>query len=89
MFSIVLSRKAAKSLSALEAKPRSKLTEAIEDLADYPFSLKRHDIKKIQGKDHTFRMRTGNQRAIFFVDKGSERIISLKIDFREAVYERL
>ncbi len=53
---------------------------ALEDLTDYPFGLKRHDIKKIQGRENTFRLRVGDLRAIFYVDRNEERVIILKID---------
>ena len=86
MFSVILNRRAAKFLDTLDIKLRTKLIDAIEDLAEYPFSLKRHGVKKIQGRDRTFRMRMGSVRMIFYVDKKSERIIILKIDYREAVY---
>lgn len=87
MFSVILSRKANKFLQGLEHKVRSKVISPLEELADYPFSLKRHDIKKIQGRENTFRLRVGDLRAIFYVDKEEERVIILKIDYRESVYE--
>ncbi|MBI2126082.1 MAG: type II toxin-antitoxin system RelE/ParE family toxin [Thaumarchaeota archaeon] len=87
MFGVILSRKANKFLQGLEYKAKTKVISALEDLTDYPFSLKRHDIKKIQGRENTFRLRVGDIRAIFYVDKNEERVIILKIDYRESVYE--
>ncbi len=87
MYKIILSPKAAKFLNTLDKKRRLRIIRPLEDLADYPFALRQHDIKKIQGREYTFRIRTGDIRAIFYVDKENETIVVLKIGYREAIYE--
>jgi len=87
LYHVILSPKAAKFLNALDRKRRLKIIGVLKDLADYPFALKRHDVKKIEGRQSTFRVRLGGIRAIFYVDKENERIVILKMDSRESVYD--
>lgn len=71
----------------LDKKRRLKVIKTLEDLTDYPFALGRHDVKKIEGRKYTFRVRTGDIRTVFYIDEENENIVVLKIGRRESIYE--
>ena len=87
LYRIILSTKAAKFLNILDKKRRLNVIKTLEDLADYPFALRRHDVKKIEGRKCTFRVRTGDIRTVFYIDEANENIVVLKIGHRESIYE--
>jgi mRNA-degrading endonuclease RelE of RelBE toxin-antitoxin system len=80
-------RKAEKSLAGLDERTKQRLLEDIGCLASFT-GLKSHlDIVKMQGHEDYCRLRSGKVRVVFFVDHASKRIIILKVEKRENVYE--
>jgi len=58
----------------------------ITKLENYPLTLKNMDIKKIKGLQKTFRIRIGNYRIIFHVDKSKKTIYVTHAETRKKVY---
>ncbi len=80
-------RKAEKALNGLDEKTKQRLLEDIAYLANFT-GLKSHlDIIKMLGQKDYYRLRSGKLRIVFFVDHMSKRIIILKVEKRENVYE--
>lgn len=46
-----------------------------------------HDAKAIVGEHGVFRIRIGKYRALYRVDYGENKIVILKIDRRDSVYD--
>jgi mRNA interferase RelE/StbE len=86
-YRVFLHRKAEKFLDGLNEKARSRLLEDIAGLASFPDLDSKTDVAKLKGERDLFRLRTGNFRSVFFVDKATRTIFVLKIAPREAAYE--
>jgi len=85
-FNVFLNRQAAKFLAELDPKPKGQLREKLE-LEHYP-KLKL-DFVKISGEADTFRLRSGDYRALFKVYEKERVIVVLKIDHRRKIYKNL
>ena len=86
-YRLILHRKAEKFLDGLDEKTRQGLLEDILCLADFTGFKSHLDIVKLKGQKGFYRLRTGQLRTVFAVDKPSGTIIILKIERRERIYE--
>ncbi len=85
MYQILIEKKAERSLSKIPQKYKEKIILRIKELAKDPFA--RHlDVKKLQGRDG-YRMRIGDYRVLYKVDK--EKIIIYVFDagHRRQIYQ--
>jgi len=64
------------------------IIEAMEKLEDYPLSLREMDVERIKGLKKTFRIRVGQHRIIFHVDKPKKIIYVTHLDARKRVYKK-
>ena len=85
MFRIKIHRRAFKFLEKLDSKTKERIFSAIERLSD-PFS---QPYEKLKGEKNVYRIRVGEYRVIYLVDKENKVVFVLKIDKRERVYDRL
>jgi len=69
-------------------KLKHSITDIIEKLENYPISLKEMDVEKIKGFEKTFRIRIGQYRIIFHVDKNEKTIYVTHLDARKRVYKK-
>lgn len=83
VYSILVTKSAEKSLSAIPQKDRNKIVEAIQGLASNPFPI---GCKKLAGEEHAFRIRLGNYRIIYDVQGMKLIILVLKIGHRKDIY---
>ncbi len=65
---------------------KTRIKEAIESLADYPFSLRNMDVEKMKGREKTFRIRVGDHKILFSVDKRDRVVYVTEINKRKNVY---
>jgi len=86
-FNVFLNRQAAKFLAELEPKLKGQLSEKLKELEHYP-KLKLDSVK-ISGEADTFRLRSGDYRALFKVYEKERVIVVLKIDHRRKIYKNL
>ncbi len=84
MYEIIISKSAAKFISNLPKGYKNKIREAFVSLIENPYS---YPYKKIRREINLYRIRIGNYRILYEVDKDNKRIAILKIDKREKVYE--
>ena len=84
VYEIIFSRKAAKFILSMPKKYREKIKNILENLRENPYA---YPYKKIKGEVNVYRIRIGRYRLLYEVDKKNGRIIVLKIDKRERVYE--
>ena len=87
-FKVIAHRRVHKFLRRLRnEKLKHSIIETIEKLEDYPISLKEMDVETIKGLKKTFRIRTGQHRIIFYVDKNEKTIYVTHLDTRKRVYK--
>jgi mRNA interferase RelE/StbE len=56
-------------------------------LEDYPSSLRHLDVEKMRGRESTFRVRVGDFRLIFYVDKAEGVVYVTTLGRRGRVYK--
>jgi len=83
-FKIEIDRHVLKILERLEENYKRKIIEVIDKLEDFP--KVRLDIKKLKGQESKFRVRVGDYRIIFELDKENRRIIIRDLGRRESIY---
>jgi len=75
VFQVLIEKKALKFLNNLEVEHRERLKSAMLKLND-PF-LGRHDIKKLKGYKNKFRLRVGDYRVLFEIEKNAAKIFDI------------
>ena len=87
-FKVIVHRRVHKFFKGLEdEKVKYKLMEVMAELKDYPLALRRLDTRKLEGLKRTYRVRVGDYRIIFFVDKVEGLIYVTHVGRRESIYE--
>jgi mRNA-degrading endonuclease RelE of RelBE toxin-antitoxin system len=84
---VVVHRKADKFLDHVDEKKRRHLLEDFLFLESFPEFEKHLDVVRMQGFKNLYRLRTGDLRTLFSVNKESRVIVILKVSEREAAYE--
>lgn len=70
---LVLSRAAQRRLSEMGAKRRAALIERLEAIAEQPFAAQRN-VERIKGERDAFRLRQGDWRAVYQVDRTADEM---------------
>ena len=73
-YEIYLTRKAKKDLDELNPKIRRRVLEALTMLRDYGFTP-RLDVKKLRGYRNHYRLRVGEYRILFELEKQRKAIV--------------
>ena len=73
-YTINLTKKALKQLSELDEPYKGRILEALITLRDYGFS-RRLDIKKLRGYKNHYRIRVGEYRILFELEKPNKIIV--------------
>jgi mRNA interferase RelE/StbE len=82
-YSVELTRTAEKQLRRLAKRDRSRVVEAIEELAENP---RPQGARKLQGYDDVYRIRVGHCRVVYEVFDDRIVVIVLKIGHRKDIY---
>jgi mRNA interferase RelE/StbE len=82
-YEVIINRKALKQIQELPLQFRKRVTVAIDNLAINP---KHPNCKKLQGFDHTWRVRVGDYRIIYEIYDNKVQIIVIKVKHRRDVY---
>jgi mRNA interferase RelE/StbE len=85
MFKVKLHRRVIKFLQKLDENDRKRIFSAIEKLED-PFS---QPYEKVKGRKDLYKIRVGDYRIIYRVDKKNKIVSVHLVDKRERVYNRL
>ena len=84
-YSIEFVKSAQKEFAHLPAKMRSRITEALNLLAQNPYSeLLR--VKKLKGVDDLYRIRLGDHRVVYEIRNERLVVLVIKIGHRSEVY---
>jgi mRNA-degrading endonuclease RelE of RelBE toxin-antitoxin system len=80
------SSQARKHIKKLDAVIKGRIREKIDKLEDNPFP---HEVERVEGYlgEKPFRVRVGNQRILYLVRHNPNKLIIVKIDKRDRVYD--
>jgi len=85
MFKVKLHKRVIKFLQKLNENDRKRIFSAIEKLED-PFS---QPYEKVKGRKDLYKIRVGDYRIIYRVDKENKIVSVHLVDKRERAYNRL
>lgn len=86
-YRVLLSKKSYKFLSEVDRELRLRIIREISDLENFPFLSMLHDLAKLKGEENYYRLRVGDFRIIFKIDKPARTIYVEKIGYRKAIYK--
>ncbi len=66
---------------------RKRIAELIDTLKVNPIPAELYDIQKMEGEEHTYRVRIGGIRIIYTIIKDSEVIELVRIEWRGRAYK--
>lgn len=82
-FKVTFKASVAKDLKRLDRLAAQRVVRAVESLQDNPFPPA---SKKLIGSEHTFRIRVGDYRVIYIVNKQAREIEVQRVRHRRDVY---
>lgn len=83
-YDLELSRPALKNMAKIPKKDLIRIKNRIEALSIEPIP---DDIKKIQGDDNLYRIRSGNYRILYRIFSNKLCILIVDIDHRKDIYK--
>ncbi|CAG0968595.1 MAG: type II toxin-antitoxin system RelE/ParE family toxin [Candidatus Methanoperedens sp.] len=85
MFNVVLTKKAEKSFLHLPEEVQNSCGDIFDEL-QFSFAPIKHDIIKMKGHNNIYRIRVGDWRIIYKVDKKIKQVIVFDILPRKIAY---
>ncbi len=82
-------KKALKQLENLPERVKEKIDELLDVLKTTPVPFKLYDVKKMKGREHTYRIRIGDYRIVYQFNKEREEITILLVLRRGRVYKKM
>ena len=82
-FKVIFKASVAKDLKRLDRLAAHRVIKAIESLQNNPFP---HASKKLVGSEQTFRIRVGDYRVIYIVNKHAREVEIQRLRHRKDVY---
>ncbi len=86
MYEVVIHKKVSKELKRVPETYLRNFSALANVLKTNPVPWRNFDIKKIKGAKGIYRVRIGDYRVVYFVDKGNQTIHVLRFERREKVY---
>jgi mRNA interferase RelE/StbE len=81
---LIFSPTATRAMMAMPKKDATALTRRLEAIAADPFS-RQASVTRMQGEEH-FRVRHGNWRAMYHVDRTTQEVVVDTVGHRHEVY---
>lgn len=85
IYQVLTHRQAKRALKRIHPHDRKRLLKAFSRLKREPFS-KKLDIRKLARTKNSFRIRVGDLRAIYEIDKKKKVIYIWEVGYRGSVY---
>jgi mRNA interferase RelE/StbE len=82
---LVITRAAQRRLGRMSPKLRAALVERLEAIAKEPFAAQRN-VERIKGEQDVFRLRQGDWRALYRIDREAGEMRVLAIEPRGSEY---
>ncbi|WP_297497524.1 type II toxin-antitoxin system RelE/ParE family toxin [Thermococcus sp.] len=86
-YEVLLHREVLRKLKDAPESVRKKFGELVEELRLNPIPSEKFDVKKLRGRENTFRVRLGDYRVIYELQRKKLLILILKFGKRENVYK--
>ncbi len=83
MYKVILTRRAEKLIKALPSTVKNRVLKKLQGLQQNPFS---GDVRKLKVNQSRFRLRVGDYRIIYDIDKESFTVQVLTVRHRKDVY---
>jgi mRNA interferase RelE/StbE len=85
-YRIEFAPKAERDFKALDGSIRRRMARRIQSLADNPYP---QGIKKLEGEDELYRLRVGDYRVLYQVQRQRVVILVVGIGHRRDIYRRI
>lgn len=82
---LVIDKRAQRRLREMPPKSSAAMLERLRMIADNPFAPHRN-VKPLQGEPNAFRLRQGNWRALYRIDRAAEELRVYVIEKRGRAY---
>ena len=82
---LLIEREAARRLRDLSPKARVSLLDRLESIAADPFA-RQPNVKPLEGQRSVFRLRQGDWRAVYVVDRAANQVRVTRVAPRGEVY---
>jgi mRNA-degrading endonuclease RelE of RelBE toxin-antitoxin system len=82
---LVMTRSARRGMSSMTPKARAALLRRLEAIALRPFG-EHANVAALRGAPDMFRLRQGDWRAVYVVDRGSQEVQVLDVAPRGSIY---
>ncbi|ASJ01104.1 type II toxin-antitoxin system RelE family toxin [Thermococcus gorgonarius] len=86
-YEVLVHRDVLKKLKDAPESVREKFRELAEELRFNPIPSEKFDVKKLRGRENTFRVRLGDYRVIYELQRKKLLILIIKFGKRENVYK--
>lgn len=87
MYNITYEKAAIQTLAKMPPKTANLIREKIKQVARNPYSPN-NNITKLVSPDQVYRLRVGDWRVIYQIDKGELKILVLEIGQRGGIYKK-
>jgi len=84
-YSIYFNRRIKKFLEKLDKSQKERIRTRLLSLSNDPFI---GDVKKVEGRENVYRVRIGDYRVLYILDRKEKEIYVVKIDKRSRVYRK-
>ena len=88
IYRILLSKKSYKFLGEVDRELNLRIIREVSDLENFPFLSMPHDLAKLKDRKNYYRLRVGDVRIIFKIDKPAKTIYVEKIGYRKVIYKQ-
>jgi len=86
-YEILIHPRVAKAIKDLPKAHKVRLSEFIDALRENPVPFKKFDLKKLKGQKDRYRIRLGDFRLTYQVDKKEKLVMLLKLERRGSAYK--
>ena len=86
MYKVVVHKRVAKNIKHTPKSHLQKLSSLLEVLKRDQAPYRDFDLKKIMGANSTYRVRMGDYRIVYFVERENETVHILKFEHRDKIY---
>jgi mRNA-degrading endonuclease RelE of RelBE toxin-antitoxin system len=84
---LVISEEAARKLASMQPKLARDILRRLEAIAENPFA-NHPNIERLKGHKDWWRLRKGDWRVLYFVDRLNEQLLAEAVEHRSTAYRK-
>ena len=84
---LVISEEAARKLASMQPKLAKDILKRLEAIAENPFA-NHPNVERLKGHKDWWRLRKGDWRVLYFVDRLNEQLLAEAVEHRSTAYRR-